>query len=724
MATRIKPFASYKHSWAVQFCEFWNHVRTCRNNSLFQIALATNEKERLDGIAMLGFFHSFVGSGWAGLRLLRHAIFSMHRRKDMESLTQAYSYLGIAYFMDNQPERGRFYHAFFFRHFAKGNPFFRNIALSNMLAGTFRMGDFFQLRDFVNRCFRESFGVPSSRQHVQVYGWQAFILAAEGRGPEALDALERSHKTARQNDNYIDWTIYWRIAAFTQLLLGREAEAKTACENGVTYCKKVGNPKVYSQWFRIISLALSGKYSKEGDRFRAWLFSSAQVYLVKAKSDNSAIQEAGFRQLGKRLSNALSSSFAFSADVALTSERLTAALESTFATKTVIVAEGAAELRTLAMKQLGEAYLSGSNIDNDDVRLVGKEGGLFIGCTVPATEEIDGQLAVGVLLEDIDLVSESIYQAALRMLLTYFVTAKSARIVRQKYEAEQRVAALGRLTRMFAHDVRQPFAIVKILIQTLGKISDPKAFTSAAAEFTEEINASIASVEALISDVLEVERGDDSVSFSSGAIDDVVREALHQVARANPNANVEISSDFRHSSEVLVDEQRMNRVFCNLFGNSVEAMAGLKTLGHIKVRTKDLSLSDVAFVEVSIKDSGPGIRAEDAATVFDPLFTRGKSEGTGLGLAIAKKIVDEHGGRILCRVPNSEEQEDVGQGAEFVLRIPASGLQTSKAEELPRSFGELCSSGKTDDVLPIFPTKAKSKQRTAVPRSASSSLRI
>jgi signal transduction histidine kinase len=68
------------------------------------------------------------------------------------------------------------------------------------------------------------------------------------------------------------------------------------------------------------------------------------------------------------------------------------------------------------------------------------------------------------------------------------------------------------------------------------------------------------------------------------------------------------------------------------------------------------------WVEIRIRDNGPGLEPRARREVFEPFFTT-KSKGTGLGMAIAKRILDAHGGVIAVG--------DVGApGAEFVLTLP------------------------------------------------------
>ena len=72
-------------------------------------------------------------------------------------------------------------------------------------------------------------------------------------------------------------------------------------------------------------------------------------------------------------------------------------------------------------------------------------------------------------------------------------------------------------------------------------------------------------------------------------------------------------------------------------------------------------------VQVRVRDTGPGIPKDLCDRIFDPFFTtKEPGKGTGLGLSISYRIVKEHGGEITCERPE-------GGGAEFIVRLPASG---------------------------------------------------
>ena len=70
----------------------------------------------------------------------------------------------------------------------------------------------------------------------------------------------------------------------------------------------------------------------------------------------------------------------------------------------------------------------------------------------------------------------------------------------------------------------------------------------------------------------------------------------------------------------------------------------------------------ISFIEITLLDTGIGIRSEHLDTIFDPFFTT-KSQGTGLGLSIVKFIIDAHKGQI-------DIESKPGMGSELKIIIP------------------------------------------------------
>jgi two-component system sensor histidine kinase GlrK len=113
---------------------------------------------------------------------------------------------------------------------------------------------------------------------------------------------------------------------------------------------------------------------------------------------------------------------------------------------------------------------------------------------------------------------------------------------------------------------------------------------------------------------------------------------------------------------VRIDPERILQVLRNLLGNAVKFTP---KGGQVSVTAKPVN----GKLEVSVKDSGPGIPAESLITIFEK-FSQGNHQGThnrqgtGLGLAIAKSIISSHGGKIWA-------ESQSGQGSRFIFVLPS-----------------------------------------------------
>ncbi|MEM0912669.1 MAG: ATP-binding protein, partial [Pseudomonadota bacterium] len=115
---------------------------------------------------------------------------------------------------------------------------------------------------------------------------------------------------------------------------------------------------------------------------------------------------------------------------------------------------------------------------------------------------------------------------------------------------------------------------------------------------------------------------------------------------------------------------KMSQVLTNIFINAGQAIKSTGKFGQITISTQ----SQKDWVEIRIKDDGPGISEENKAKLFNPFFTtKQEGEGTGLGLSISIGIISDHGGQI-------DVESKLGVGTTFIIRLPSSNQQvmTSK----------------------------------------------
>jgi two-component system cell cycle sensor histidine kinase/response regulator CckA len=123
---------------------------------------------------------------------------------------------------------------------------------------------------------------------------------------------------------------------------------------------------------------------------------------------------------------------------------------------------------------------------------------------------------------------------------------------------------------------------------------------------------------------------------------------------------------------VLADSQQLAQVLTNLIANARDAMPGG---GTITVQANDLAPDALfpfgvvphpeKYVQLSVKDDGPGMAQGVRERIFEPLFTTKRNGGTGLGLAVAHQVLQQHGGHIFV-------ESEIGAGTTFHLFIPVA----------------------------------------------------
>lgn len=123
----------------------------------------------------------------------------------------------------------------------------------------------------------------------------------------------------------------------------------------------------------------------------------------------------------------------------------------------------------------------------------------------------------------------------------------------------------------------------------------------------------------------------------------VVNDVIKLVQRRADEKGVLLKSDIAEAMPpLLLDENGIHQVAINIIGNAIDAVPA--TTGVVNVQVTYDSRQQAAVL--SVGDNGPGIAEEAKDKLFDAFFSTKGHGGTGLGLAVAKKIVDEHHGRI------------------------------------------------------------------------------
>lgn len=225
-------------------------------------------------------------------------------------------------------------------------------------------------------------------------------------------------------------------------------------------------------------------------------------------------------------------------------------------------------------------------------------------------------------------------------------------------EAERRrldrLAALGEMSAVVAHEIRNPVAGIAAGVEYLSK-SIPEG--SPHKEDVTMILGEIERVNRILEDILSVARPF-LLKLTTEAVPDILEHVLHRYQTSIENKAIQVIRGYAPSlPRAQVDRARMEQALTNLVLNAVEAMPGGGTL------SVGLNADD-RWLGITVSDTGPGIPLEVQRRIFEPFFTT-KTRGTGLGLAVARRVIEEHGGTI-------QVASELGMGTTFTIQLPLS----------------------------------------------------
>ncbi len=232
-------------------------------------------------------------------------------------------------------------------------------------------------------------------------------------------------------------------------------------------------------------------------------------------------------------------------------------------------------------------------------------------------------------------------------------------------EAERRrldrLAALGEMSAVVAHEIRNPIAGIAAGIDYLTRHA-PK--DSPEYEGAAMMRGEIQRVNRILEDILFVARPT-RLRLSSEDVSQILESVLKRCHSQVEESRVKVISHYTENLPHLsVDRQRLEQVFTNLIINATQAMPQGGELSLQTSLTTEQNGKASEQVTVVIADTGPGIPAEVQQQVFEPFFTT-KTRGTGLGLTVARRIIEEHGGTIKI-------YSQAAQGTCFMISLPVT----------------------------------------------------
>jgi signal transduction histidine kinase len=222
----------------------------------------------------------------------------------------------------------------------------------------------------------------------------------------------------------------------------------------------------------------------------------------------------------------------------------------------------------------------------------------------------------------------------------------------------ERLAALGELSAIVAHEVRNPLGVIYNAVTTLRRLlkveGDAALLLNILSEESDRLNR-------MVADLLDFTRPRDLI-LQPEDVSKVLMDALEAArVQGGPDAktvsfDVEVQTDL---PPVHMDRRQIRQALLNVAVNALQAMP---QGGKVRVRCRRELHDKRDYVRIDISDQGMGIPPELLHRVFEPFFTT-KAQGTGLGLAVVRRILDEHRGE-------TSVDSAPGSGTTFTIRLP------------------------------------------------------
>jgi signal transduction histidine kinase len=226
------------------------------------------------------------------------------------------------------------------------------------------------------------------------------------------------------------------------------------------------------------------------------------------------------------------------------------------------------------------------------------------------------------------------------------------RLHRTQISRAEHLATLGELAAGLAHEIRNPLAGISGVIEIVGR---DLPSSSPARSVVKDVRLEVAQINRILTDLLQTARPhppDIRPTDLNTTVEHAVMLARQQVI--SKPIQIELQKD-PTLPPVEHDSDQIHQVLLNLLLNAMQA---IETAGKVRV---ELFAAD-GNAGISVTDTGRGIAAEHLPNIFRPFYTT-KGNGTGLGLSLARRIVEEHHGRI-------EVTSEVGKGTRFLVELP------------------------------------------------------
>jgi signal transduction histidine kinase len=244
------------------------------------------------------------------------------------------------------------------------------------------------------------------------------------------------------------------------------------------------------------------------------------------------------------------------------------------------------------------------------------------------------------------------------------------RRTQEKLVRKEQLAAVGELSAVIAHEVRNPLAIIKNAVSGLRRPNlGPGDHQTLLGILKEETGRLARLVDDLLAYAQPMVPQDRPVH-----LDELVWGAVDLARSGNPSAHrVVITVDLQRAPDTVHgDPALLRQALMNIIDNAMQAMP---SGGDLSVRARTCKIDEANALAIDVQDSGEGMDALVRQKACNPFYTT-RPAGTGLGLAIVERVVRNHGGRL-----DIESRHGVGTTVTMVLPHPVRQAEPPVVED-------------------------------------------
>jgi len=225
-----------------------------------------------------------------------------------------------------------------------------------------------------------------------------------------------------------------------------------------------------------------------------------------------------------------------------------------------------------------------------------------------------------------------------------------------------KLASLGTLSAGVAHELNQPIAIIRGIVQ---QMQDEEGITDFMRDDLLVIEGQTSRMMKIVKHLRTFSRAG-SYEKSTIDVNQTISDCFILIGAQLKAHNVEVELDLSEQKPFVVgDTNELEQVFLNLITNARDALDE-RDDAKLTIRTR----IDGQQISIEFADNGTGVPEDIAAHIFDPFFTtKEPGKGTGLGLSISHGIIDKHQGMISLRNEG---------GAVFQITLPRAEEETEE----------------------------------------------